>query len=302
MIMHMILATVAALPGCQIIRLDHIFGRDLAAAVPAMQSLPPELDLGLAPVPGHSRVFEAADLRRIAAQNHLDVQVSQSACFAWPMRVPSRGELLQAMQQQLKNRHAQIEIVDQSLWPAPEGDLSFPLTGLTIGSMGPSFWRGYVRYGAGARFNIWARVQISVKETHLVTTQKIVAGQALSAAQVSAALYEGPLTRDEPFTAVEQVIGSVAKFDIPAGITLTRLLVEKEKAVERGAILVITAENGNARVQAECIAEESGRVGDVIKVRNALSGRRFNARIASKGEAIISSTDGLGLTGENTPQ
>ena len=47
---------------CHTITTDHIHGHDLAEALPAFHSLPPDLLLGLSPFPGLQRTFRAGEL------------------------------------------------------------------------------------------------------------------------------------------------------------------------------------------------------------------------------------------------
>ncbi len=56
---------------CHFVNSDWIYGRDLAAAVPALSAIAPEVHIGLSPLPGQQRVFRVADLKRIALTNHL---------------------------------------------------------------------------------------------------------------------------------------------------------------------------------------------------------------------------------------
>jgi flagella basal body P-ring formation protein FlgA len=91
----------------------------------------------------------------------------------------------------------------------------------------------------------------------------------------------------------------ISKFDIPAGTTLTRQLLDIPHDVERGDTLTVISAIGRARVEAECIADQSGRAGSIIAVHNARSGRRFRVLIQAKGRAVVASSDALGLIAED---
>lgn len=294
-----LLAIVSPPTGCQPIEHDHILGRDLALAAPALQNLASDADFGLAPVPGSVRVFEIRELKRIAAANRIEADFSRNVCFAWQTNALSRESLAEAMRKALAPRDVQIEVVDQSLWPVPNGELCFPQASLSLGGSGADLWRGYVKYGSGRRFDIWARARITVKENRLVAAEKLYSGSTVSASQLSSELYQGALDREEPYTDTKQVVGLIAKFDIPAGTILTPKILDVPHDVERGATLTVVAEIGRARVEAQCIAEESGRAGTTIAVHNARSGRRFRAMISAKGKAVVASSDALGLIAED---
>src|SRR5690348_10248261 len=102
--LSLMLAAITSLNDCRVIRQDHILGRDLAAAIPGLQTLPPAADFGLAPTPGRARVFQTAELRRIAEANHIDAEVTHNACFVWPMRALSEEIFIGAMKRSFGSR------------------------------------------------------------------------------------------------------------------------------------------------------------------------------------------------------
>jgi flagella basal body P-ring formation protein FlgA len=295
MMLFLLLAATAPMSGCVALQHDHILGRDLAAAVPAFAALSPESDFGLAPLPGSMRVFPARELKRIAVERGIQAGFANDVCFVWVAKPLTQGALLDAMTKSLAPRRVSIEILDQSSWPAPIGDICLPRSSMSLSSAGIALWRGYVNYAGTRRFDIWVRARISVKENHLVTIAKIPAGHVLSATQFKSDPYDGAFKRDEPFTDADQVVGLIAKFDISPGTLLTKRLLDVPHDIERGDALTVIAETGRARVEAQCIAEESGRAGDIIPVHNARSGRRFRVLIQARGKAVIASSDALGL-------
>ncbi len=244
-------------------------------------------------------MFPAQELRRIAAQRGIKGSFVNDVCFVWATKPLSRDSLIAAMKNTLAPRQVNIDILDQSSWPAPNGDIYFPPSSISFTSAGIVVWRGYVSYAATHRFDIWARARITLKEIHLVTTERIVAGHPLSITQLRAEPYDGVLTRDQPFTAAEQVLGFIPKFDLSAGTLLTRQVLDVPHDVERGDTLTVVAETGRARVEAECIAEESARAGDIIPVHNARSGRRLRVLVEARGKAVVASSDALGLIAED---
>ncbi len=161
---------------CQLIHSDWISGRDITAAVPALAGLPPELPVGLAPLPGQQRIFRVTDLKRLAVANHLNAEISDSVCFAWNVTVPNRDLMEAAMRKTLTNRQPIIEILETSLLAAPVGEMDFPLSGLALGSPGPALWRGFVRYAENRKFPIWARVRVEVKEQRVTAAVSLQTG------------------------------------------------------------------------------------------------------------------------------
>lgn len=243
-------------------------------------------------------MFPIRELKRIAAEQKIQADFSKDVCFAWATKPLNRDALMMAMKKTLEPRRVTIEILDQSSWPAPNGEICFPRSSMTWSSEGTVLWRGYISYSLTRRFEIWVRARISVEEDHFVTIERIAAGRALSITQVKTEPYNNILTREKLFTAADQFIGMVTKFDLFAGTLLTKQLLDAPHDIERGDSLIVIAESGRARVEAQCIAEESGRAGDIIRVENSHSGRHFRALVAGKGKAIVASTDALGLIAE----
>ena len=298
MILALLVASVMQPAACHTITTDRIVGKDLIAVVPAFAGLPPDLPLGYSPSPGQVRIFHPAELRRIAAANHLDANPTDDVCFAWQVSVPTKDKILAAVKKTLAGRNADIEIVDQSMAEAPEGEIVFPISGLTGISEEALIWRGYVTYAGDRRFNIWARVRIRVRETHIVATEPLLPGVAITSDQVKTAPYDGPLLRDKLLTDLSAVVGMIPHRVIPAGGVLIETDIDKPRDVERGDTVEVIAESGLARIEAQGIAEEAGRRGAVITVKNATSGKTFRARVDDKGKVTVVPGSFVGLAVE----
>ncbi len=300
MMAFLVLAFVVPQMDCVAIQHEKVLGKDLASAVPALQALAADGEFGPAPLPGNKRVFERRELARIAAENQIAAVPDRDVCFAWATKQLARESIRNAMQLALGPRQVQIDVLDRSLWPAPEGEIVFPLSSLTLNANGIALWRGFVRYGTARRFDIWARARISVTETRVIATQKISGGRPVAAAQIGTETYEGALTRERPYACVQDVVGFIPKFDLLPGTVLTDRLLDAPHDVERGETLAVTAQIGLARVEAECVAEDSGRAGTIIPVHNARSGRRLRVLVEGKGKAVVASSDALGLLAEDS--
>jgi hypothetical protein len=159
MILPLLIATFISFGSdCLSVGSDRITAKDLARAVPAFAGLPESLSLGFAPLPGAHRGFTGADIQRMAAQYGLQTEFRDAVCFEWTMRRLERADILKAMRDALGQDG--VELQEYSLFPAPPGDVVFPLSGLNRQAQGAAFWRGYVQYGPDKRFNVWAKVKI----------------------------------------------------------------------------------------------------------------------------------------------
>jgi flagella basal body P-ring formation protein FlgA len=277
---------VAALP-CHRIDNDRIFGRDLAAAEPTFQALSPNLEIGLAPVPGQQRTYRPEELASIARIHRIEGSFTQPVCFAWDLKVPERADFLAAMSETLAHRNAAIEIVDQSNAPLPHGKLSFPLSGLSGTSDGPVFWRGSMSYANGRTLLTWARVRISVRERHVTAAEVLHPGDEIRASQLKLVDYQGPLTREHYFMSLADVAGMTARSTVNAELALLDSMLRERKQVERGDLVAVTVQTERTRIEAQAVAEESGASGSVITVRNAKSGRKFRAKVQEKGKVLV---------------
>jgi hypothetical protein len=152
----------AAAP-CLAIEGDAILAGDLARVNPVFRALDASLAMGAAPMPGARRVFRAVELARLVRVNHLPSGPLREVCFEWPTAVLSPGKLAQAMAGVLDCDASAIEVIEQSRLPAPPGDLVFAKRDLdpVPGSDGRVLvWRGFVRYGVGRSFPVWARIRV----------------------------------------------------------------------------------------------------------------------------------------------
>ena len=298
MILPLILAAVLPVANCRPIDSDWIYGRDLAAAVPGFASLAPDMRIGFSPVPGQKRIFRAEELRRLAKANHIDTEISTDVCFAWTLATPDRQEILAAMVRSLAGRNPRIEWVEQSAAPAPKGEIVFPLSGLSAVSEAPVVWRGYVQYAGGRRFTIWARVRVTVKEPRVVAAEPLRAGEPVRQNQLKIESYEGPLSRDKPLDDISKVVGMVPRYEIRSGAVVTTTCLEAPRDVERGELVQVIIETPATRIQAQGVAEQGGRRGDLITVRNACSGRTFRARVEEAGKVLVVPGGQFGLAGE----
>lgn len=284
---------------CHFVSSDWIYGRDLAAAVPALSTIAPELHIGLSPLPGQQRVFRIADLKRIALANHLpEAEIPEDACFAWKLAVPDRKQMLAAMAKSLTARNPSIEIVESSLLPAPEGEMVFPLAGLSMGSDKPSVWRGYIRYAETRRLEVWARVLVKVKEPHVLAAADLHSGDSLQKEQIKIENYQGPVRREKYLIDSAQAEGLLLRRPVTAGTALTEDMVETPREVNRGDLVSATVQTGAARIEVQGVAESDGRKGQVISVRNPRSGRTFHARIEDKGVVVVVPGGQFGLAVE----
>lgn len=287
------LLAMAAMAACYMVDGSRIQGSDLAAASPAFAMIPPESEIGYAPLPGARRVMETAELVRLAARFSVDAAGSPAICFERRTAEPDPGKLMQAMRTSLKSPDARIEIVEFLRRPAPAGDVDFPLSGLMAPAAGrdTALWNGNVRYDGG-RFPIWARVRIAVREQVVVAVEALKPGRVIEAADVKLDQIETFPRRYPMVSQLEAVVGRVPRRAIPAGTPILPDALDEPIQVAKGDTVQVEVRSGAALLRLEARAESAGRRGQTIPIRNLDSGKVFRARVQDKGQVVMECQSG----------
>jgi len=266
---------------------DQILAGDLARGLPEWAALPPETPVALAPAPGVQRVLRFPELRRMAARWNVTSDAAYEICFIRPVVPIPPERMLEAMRVQLPA--ARIEIVEPSRVPAPRGTLEFPLSGLR-----PGYWFGHVSYGAGHRFVVWARVNVTVPVTRIVASADLKPGQPIDAAQLKLESSWGkPRTGPElsmPELSIEAIAGCIPRRAIAAGTAIEKQWLGAPTLVHRGDTVTVEVIRGLTKLETVAVAEATGSLGDLIPVLNLDSKRRFRARVDAKGKVSVKST------------
>ena len=285
-----VVSTVTA-PACVSLEGSQILARHVAVVVSEFAALAPDQVLGIAPQPGVRRILSAQELQRLASLYGVRLERDRQICLEWKVAPVTRTSALAAMKETLRDSAVHIEILDLSRQPAPQGDLAFPREGLA--EPPPSqpkaavFWKGLVRYGDQKRFEVWARVRVWLPTTRLVAAAALPTGSPIRADQVRSEPWE-----DFPFASgllrdAAQAIGRVPKRQVRAGVYLESALLEKPKEILKGDLIRVEVRAGAARISTEAVAESDARSGDVVVVRNRVTGKKFSAKAAGHGLATL---------------
>ena len=285
MILFLMLAAVS--PECFPVAHDRILGSDLAAASALFAAAPPDLVIANAPRPGARRLFEPAELIRIARANDLDVTDVAPLCFEWPTSPPDPEMAKAAMRKSLGAPQANIEIVTISKYPAPQGELVFPRDSLLQPGSGDSaVWNGYVAYDGG-KFPLWAQIRLTMHQSRLVNLVDLLPGHIIEASDVRIEEAEEFPRRPVPLATVEAAVGMAARRAVRAGSVLTATMLEVPNDVERGQPVIVEVQSGGAVVRLEAKSESGGHRGDTVAVRNAASGTLFHAQVTGRGHVMV---------------
>jgi len=296
----------AALPslafaGCFPVTGPRIQAGDLALANSQFSALPSTLIVGFAPAPGARRIYAAAELERLARANGVKLQSPADICFELPMLHVREEDAEIAMRRSLP-ADAELKIVELAKSDVPAGQLEFPLQGLeppppaTPGTqLWPQLWRGYVRYGETLRAPVWARVSLLVRYTAVIANKDLPANGVVDSAQVRIESRTGPLVREKPASRMEEVSGRLLKRAVSAGAPIPLASLTDLPAVRRGDSVPVDVESGGAHVRFSAIAESAANDGDMIELRNPLSGKTFRARLDHGPRVLLVVTSGQSL-------
>jgi flagella basal body P-ring formation protein FlgA len=283
-----LIAGCCAFADCFPVTQNRILGRDLAAADPQFASLPATLTVGFAPSPGAKRIFDSAELGRIARSNGISVRVPAQVCFELPMRPLQEGEVAAAMRASLPE-DTTLSIVELPKEEMPVGQIVFPVAGLqpsNPAAPGSQLWRGYVKYAETRKAAIWARVAVAVGFTAVVAVRDLLANAVIDAAALRIERRTGPARLEKVAARMEDVIGQIPKSAIKAGSPIPLASLARATAVRRGDSVKVEVQSGPAQLRFEAVAETPANEGDVLQLRNPLNGKTFRARLES-GRAVL---------------
>ncbi len=205
-------------------------------------------------------------------------------------RSPLTAErILPAMQRALGDTIAEIEIVSMSTFPAPEGNIQFSLKDLNPPSSANATtrWRGYVHDESERTFAIWAAVRIHADCTRVVAAQNLPVGRPILIDQVREETYSGfPFTKYSSVKAVD-IVGRAPLRTFHMGAVVTPDAINEPIAIANGADVIAEFHSGRLRISAPVVALGSGRVGEMISVRNPASKKIFAARIQNSDHVTV---------------
>ncbi len=205
-----------------------------------------------------------------------------------------RGTVINAMRKALGGspgyRDADIEIVDLSRFPVPDGEVEFDLKGLAppAEEQSTARWRGVLRQDANHIFSIWAVVRITVPCTRIVAAQTIRQEEPIAASQLRQESYHG-FPSESCGDRLGSVIGKVATRTLLANTPIVRSMLEAPASVLKGEQAIAEYRSDAVELSLPVIPERNGRIGEVIRVLNPETHKTFLAQVTGEGKLLIES-------------
>jgi len=120
---------------------------------------------------------------------------------------------------------------------------------------------------------LWVKAEIRVFEQVVVAAAPLARQELIGARDLRVERREMAGRGNRPFSRVEDVIGKQPTRAIEANAVLTASAVDRPTIMKRGSAIKLVFETGSLRVETAGVAEEGGKIGELIQVKNASSGK-----------------------------
>jgi flagella basal body P-ring formation protein FlgA len=293
-----LIAATLANAACLSVPSARILARDLAAALPLFEQIPPETELGFSPMPGTQRVLTGTVLFGLAKQYGVSFPEGApvaGVCVERATRALSAEEIRPVLLSAL-DENAQLEIAEVSAQPVPPGRLEFRREGLgrprTDDPSMPVIWRGRLVYDGQHSLAIWAKVRLTVDREIIVAVEEIPAGSVIEAKQLkttSARRFPLPVP---VASAIDQIAGKVSRKKFAIGDEVVASALVDAMDVKSGQTVRVRVTDGGAALTLEGVAQGSGKKGQAIVIHNPSSGKNFRALIEGAKQVVVHSAPG----------
>ena len=120
---------------------------------------------------------------------------------------------------------------------------------------------------------LWVRADIRIFEEVVVSSRPLGFNETVRSQDVRIERRDISSLNARPFYRVEEVVGQQASRAISVNEMLTQKTVQRPILIRRGNSVNMIYETGSLRIEMPAVAEESGKVGELIQVKNPTSGK-----------------------------
>jgi flagella basal body P-ring formation protein FlgA len=122
-----------------------------------------------------------------------------------------------------------------------------------------------------ARF--WVKAEVRVYDQVVVAARPLGRQETLSAKDLRLERREITSRTAQFFTRLDDVVGKQSTRSIPSDEVITANAIDRPTLLKRGSPIALIFDSGSLRVETQGFAEEGGKMGDLIQVKNSTSGK-----------------------------
>ncbi len=134
--------------------------------------------------------------------------------------------------------------------------------------------------------SLWVSVRVKTYKTVPVTTRWIPASQKIQPNDLELKRTEISNSKDG-FLPMNQMLGATIIRSLPVGSVVGASDLKREVTVKRGQILKAQVENPDFEMSVSAVAEESGYIGDTIKIKSSDSQKVMMGKIKDNNSVVI---------------
>ncbi len=132
----------------------------------------------------------------------------------------------------------------------------------------------------------WVAVKMRVSRKAVVLKRSVVLGQLLTSSDVEFIEVDVSQGRETPLK-LDDIQGVVAARTMKAGQILFPSDIKKEDLVKRGQTVKLFSGSLDFEVSVTAIAEQPGRLGDIVRIKNIESGKILSGQVVGAGEVRL---------------
>jgi len=213
-------------------------------------------------------------------------------CAAGETATPAAEEISALIRAEIKtmpewkDADVRVEISDGIKSPAPGESFRLAPQGLTITRRNVLAPIEVIQNGKTAR-SFWVSAVVHVSAAAVTASRRIASGETITEEDVRESIIE---TTDINIVLIrnpKELIGKTARRTFAAGDPLAIEALTEPPLVRRGEMVSLRLERGGIALTSSARAEENGRFGDVIRVKNVDFSSVVRARVTGQSEVSI---------------
>jgi flagella basal body P-ring formation protein FlgA len=135
--------------------------------------------------------------------------------------------------------------------------------------------------------NFTVRSEIKTFEDVVVAFRPLAFQEVVSAEAVRLERRELTSAQQRPFVSLNDVIGKQTTRAIAASELLSQGALDRPLMMRRGSAITLVYENVGLHIEAPGLADEGGKTGDFIQVRNPSSGKVLRGRVIDERTVLV---------------